>query len=95
MSAAILDQIYRLTEQLTPEENLQLIEHLQAKMPQQFDGTVTRDMLLAEHERLKAAGAFDNIESLYGKYANPDAPDLSEEALHATIREIRDQWDEL
>lgn len=87
------EQVYKLAEQLPVEEQIDLAEKLRSKIPRKFTGQVTREMLLAEHERLKAVGAFDNVESLYGKYANPDA-DVSHEDLLATIREIRDQWKE-
>ena len=56
-------------------------------------GSVTREQLMAEFERKRQTGVFENAESLYGKYANPNA-DVSSEDLLATIREIRDQWKE-
>jgi hypothetical protein len=93
MSDMVLEQILELAKQLTPEENQELIDHLQSRIPHQFSGMVTRETLLAEHERLKSVGAFDNVESLYGKFGRPGV-DISEEELNATIREIRDQWKE-
>ena len=75
------EQVYQLAEQLKEEEQAALAEKLLAKRPRKFTGQVTREMLLAEHERLKAAGAFENVESLYGKYANPDV-DVNEEELN-------------
>jgi hypothetical protein len=93
MSDMVLEQIIEMAKQLTPEENQELIERLQSRVPRQFSGMVSREVLLAEHERLKLAGAFDNVESLRGKFARPDL-DISEEELNATIREIRDQWKE-
>lgn len=86
------EQVYQLAEQLPLEEQLDLAEKLRAKVPRKFAGKVTREMLLVEHARLKSAGAFENVESLYGKYASPD--DVNQEDLLATIREIRDQWKE-
>ena len=85
-----LEQVYKLPEQLPIDEQMDLAEKLRSKVPRKFTGQVTREMLLAEHARLKAVGAFDNVESLYGKYAAPNA-DASNEDLLATIREIRDQ----
>ena len=85
-----LEQVYKLAEQLPKDEQMDLAEKLRSKVPRKFTGQVTREMLLAEHARLKAVGAFDNVESLYGKYAVPNA-DASNEDLLATIREIRDQ----
>ncbi len=77
------EQVYELAEQLPLDEQLNLAEKLRAKIPRKFTGKVTREMLLAEHARLKSVGAFEHIESLYGKYANPDA-DVSSDDLLAT-----------
>ncbi len=85
------EQVYQLAEQLSLDEQLDLAEKLRAKVPRKFTGKVTREMLLAEHARLKSVGAFENVESLYGKYANTDV-DIKHDDLLATIREIRDQW---
>ncbi len=87
-----LEQVYELAEQLKFEDKVQLVARLRQKINQSTGG-VTREQLLAEFERKKTAGAFDNAESLYGKFANSEV-DISEEELHATIREIRDQWKE-
>jgi len=55
----------------------------------------TREELIQELAMLHAVGAFDNVESLYGKYANSDVPDMSAEAFHAELNaeasEFRDQ----
>jgi hypothetical protein len=92
MSAAILDQIFELAEQLTPEEKLALAIQLQVPMSEDTDEEVTREQLIAELEQLRAAGAFDNVESLYGKFANP-AVDLSQEDLDAYLHEISTAWE--
>jgi hypothetical protein len=80
--------VLELAKQLTPEEQTALIETLRAKQR----GQVTREMLMAEFERRKAAGLFENAESLYGKYANPDI-DISAEQLEADIREAATEWE--
>jgi hypothetical protein len=54
----------------------------------------TREELIDELNELRAAGAFKKAESLYGKYANPDAPDVSEEAFHAQMHEIATEWEQ-
>jgi hypothetical protein len=86
--AANYAQVLELAKQLTPEEQTALIETLRAKQR----GQVTREMLMAESERRKAAGLFENAESLYGKYANPDI-DISAEQLEADIREAATEWE--
>ena len=85
-----LEQVYKLAEQLPLDEQMDLVEKLRSKVPRKFTGQVTREMLLAEHVRLKADGAFNYVESLYGKPVIPKA-DVSHEDLLATIREIRDR----
>jgi hypothetical protein len=86
------EQVYHLAEQLPLSEQLRLMPQLRQKVSYS-SGSVTREQLLAEFERKKQAGVFENAESLYGKYANPNA-NVSQEDLQATIREIRDQWKE-
>lgn len=92
MSDVTFEQVLEMAEQLTAEERARLIERLQAKIPRKFTGQVTREMLLAEHERLVAAGAFENVESLYGKFANPEV-EISEEELNAYLHEIGTEWE--
>ena len=92
MSDALLEQIIQLSGQLTSDESVRLMEHIQAKLPQKQPGTVTRDTLLAEHERLMAAGAFDHVESLRGKYMNPDI-DLTKEEIQAYLQDIGTAWE--
>jgi hypothetical protein len=87
------EQVYQLAEQLKEEEQTALAEKLLAKRPRKFTGQVTREMLLAEHERLKAGGAFEHVESLRGKYANP-AVDVSEEELNEYLIQVGREWEE-
>jgi hypothetical protein len=82
------EDVLELAKQLKPEEQTALIEYLRARQT----GQVTREMLLAEFERRKAAGLFENAESLYGKFAEPYV-ELSEEELEATIREASTEWE--
>lgn len=86
------EQVYKLAEQLPPDEQLLLIAQLRQKVSHRL-GSVTREELLAEFERKRQAGVFEKAESLYGKYANPNS-DVSSEDLQVTIRQIRDQWKE-
>jgi hypothetical protein len=92
MAGVTFEEVLEMAEQLTAEERARLVKELQAKIPRKFTGRVTREMLLAEHERLKAAGAFENVESLYGKYFNPNV-DISAEELDAYLHEIGTEWE--
>jgi hypothetical protein len=74
------DQILRAAEGLTPNEQAALIAYLQSRATASSGG-VTRESVLAEFERRKAAGAFDKAESLKGKFAHP--------ALDLTFEEIQ------
>ena len=82
------EDVLELAKQLKPEEQIALIEYLRARQ----SGQVTREMLLAEFERRKSAGLFENAESLYGKFAEPRV-DITEEALETTIREASTEWE--
>lgn len=54
----------------------------------------TREELIDELDNLRAAGAFKNVESLYGKYANPNAPEMTEEAFHAQLHAMATEWEQ-
>jgi hypothetical protein len=54
----------------------------------------TREELIQELNDLRAAGAFENLESLYGKYANSNTPELSEEDFHADLNVIATEWEQ-
>lgn len=54
----------------------------------------TREELVTELENLRAAGAFDNVESLYGKYANPSVPAMTEDEFHADLHAIATEWEQ-
>ena len=54
----------------------------------------TREQLIDELNTLRAAGVFEDTQSLYGKYANPNAPEMSEEELHAELHAIATEWEQ-
>ncbi|MDX2136679.1 MAG: hypothetical protein SF123_01195 [Chloroflexota bacterium] len=54
----------------------------------------TRDELIAELQAKRVAGQFDHVESLYGKFANPDVPDVSEEEFHAQMHALATEWEQ-
>jgi hypothetical protein len=92
MSDVTFEQVYELAKQLPSEEQVLLVESLQANWSTELDYGVTREQLLAEMEELKASGAFDNVESLYEKYANPEV-DISFEDLQSYLHEIGTEWE--
>ncbi len=93
MSAVTLEQVVRLAEQLDAADRAALVQRLQATLPLESGLAVTRDMLLAELEQLRAAGAFAGAESLRNKYADPPL-DLGDEELRASIREFSTEWEQ-
>jgi hypothetical protein len=90
MSALSYDEIVRLAEQLPPGERFALALHLLATA--QSAGQVTLETIQAEHARRRAAGAFEQAESLRNKYAEPGL-DLSEDDLRAGLSEFATDWE--
>ena len=82
------EEVLELAKQLKPEEQAALIETLRARTT----GRVTREMLLAEFERRKAAGDTGNDTLYFGKYANPKV-NISTEELEATLHEAATEWE--
>jgi hypothetical protein len=93
MSAVLYDEVLRLARQLSADERAALIQQLQATLPEPESGRVTRDMMIVELEHLRATGAFENVESLRNKYADPPLT-LSDEELNASLHEIASEWEE-
>lgn len=54
----------------------------------------TRAELIDELNNMQGAEAFKKAESLYGKYANPNVPEMSEEAFHAQMHQIATEWEQ-
>lgn len=92
MSDVTFEQVLELAKQLPSDERAELVDQLQDTLPRKLAGRVTREMLLEEHARLKAAGAFNHVESLYGKYANPKV-DVSFEEMQAYLHEVGTEWE--
>ena len=94
MNSLSFDQILRAAKQLSPKEKDDLIAHLRAEgeaVPSER-GTMLRAKMMAEFEQLKAAGAFENLESLQGKFAragaHPDAEDVE-----SYLRNLNTEWE--
>jgi hypothetical protein len=95
MNSLSFDQILRAAKQLTPQEKDNLIAHLRAgeeDSPSEH-GMLLREKLMAEFDRRKAAGAFDQLESLKGKFAragtHPNAEDVE-----SYLQSLNTAWEE-
>ncbi len=93
MGTVTLEQVVRLAEQLDAHDRAVLVRRLQATLLPEGGSGVTRDMLLAEHQHLRTAGAFERVESLRNKYAEPPL-DVSDDDLRASIREFSTEWEQ-
>jgi hypothetical protein len=93
MGAVTLEQVIRMAEQLDAHDRAALVQRLQATLLPEGSLQVTRDMLLAELEQLRAAGAFEGVESLRNKFAEPPS-ELNDEDLRASIREFSTEWEQ-
>lgn len=93
MASAALEQAIKLVDQLSAAERTALIAYARSTLPTLESPPLTREMLLAGHQALLAAGAFENVESLRNKYARPDL-DLSFEALQAILHEAATEWEQ-
>jgi hypothetical protein len=86
MADLTFDEIVEAAQKLTDAQKALLVRRLQFT-------NITRELLIAETNLLRATGAFENVESLRNKYARPDL-DLTEEELLATLHEIATEWEE-
>ncbi|MEO1669103.1 MAG: hypothetical protein AAFU54_31035 [Chloroflexota bacterium] len=86
MAELSFDEILEASLRLAPEQKLKLADALRVDSP--------RDLLLSELARRKAYGAFERAESLFGKYARPQQPDVSEDELNTYLHSIRTEWEE-
>ena len=57
------------------------------------DSSITLEIILAEHSRRLAEGAFESNTSLADRWAKPDL-DLSDEELAATLNQIGSEWEQ-
>jgi hypothetical protein len=71
---------------------LSFIMSLAAAFASQRSSRVTRETLLAELEQLRSEGAFEGVESLRNKYADPPL-ELSDNELRAGIRAFSKEWE--
>ena len=90
MAEMTFQEILLAAQKLNPQQKALLAHSLEAPPP---DMGPTRDELIAELETLRASGAFDNVESLRNKYANPTLDALTDAQLSADIHEAATEWE--
>lgn len=90
MADITFDEIVQAARKLSPQQKSLLARSLE--LPP-LDIGPTREDLIAELEMLRESGAFDNVESLRNKYANPALSDLTDEQLAADIHEAATEWE--
>lgn len=104
-----LDDVLKLAEQLDPEQQNLLIYRLRVKQMRDAQahkqttetsterlGTTqspSREELLRDVEKLRQQPVHPDS-SLLGKYANPNVPDMTEEAFHAELHTIAAEWEQ-
>lgn len=84
MADITFEDIIQAVPKLNPQQKALLVQTLEMLS---LDSGPTREELIAELKLLHARGAFNNVESLRNKYANPVLDNLTDEQLLADIRE--------
>jgi hypothetical protein len=84
------EEILQAAQKLNPQQKALLAQSLEIPP---LDMGPTREELIAELEALRAAGAFDHVESLRNKYANPALDALTDAQLSADIHEAATEWE--
>src|SRR5260221_14649229 len=107
---APLEKVIKLAEQLTPQQQTLLIYRLRVKQMQErisgkpaesaanyqsIEGyqSPSRKELLHDAETLCSTPVRPG-DSLLGKYANPNLPDVSEDEFYAQIHAIATEWEQ-
>jgi len=106
MADISFEAVAHLAEQLPPDQQQRLITHLRRKQAEarssevlravqsMLESSPMREELVDDLEHLRQQGAFHNTESLYGKFANPNAPEMSEDEFHAQLRALTTEWEQ-
>jgi hypothetical protein len=87
MAEITFEDLVRAAQKLSPEQKAALVHSLKFES----EISLTREQAIAELEALRAAGAFEHVESLYGKYARPGV-EVSEEELNTYLHQIGTEW---
>ena len=90
MADITFEEILQAAQKLNPQQKAMLAQSLKITP---LDVGPNREELIAELEVLRSVGAFDNVESLRNKYANPALDALTDEQLSADIHETSTEWE--
>jgi hypothetical protein len=101
---ATLEEVVKLAEQLNPEQQNLLIYRLRVKQMEEQTSPETPQPAPSRHSPMRADLIRDTEKlrkteirpgsSLLGKYAYPDAPEVSEEEFHAQMHAIATEWEQ-
>lgn len=83
------EQVVRAVHRWRPEQKAALLTTLQNE---QTASELTREQLIAELDALRAAGAFDHVDSLRDQYPSPALNGVSDQQLRAAIREAATEY---
>jgi bacterioferritin-associated ferredoxin len=83
------EQVVRAVHRWRPEQKAALLTTLQNE---QTAPELTREQLIAELDALRAAGAFDHVDSLRDQYPSPALNGVSDQQLRAAIREAATEY---
>jgi hypothetical protein len=83
------EELVQAVHQLPTAQKSALIHSLRDDTA--FNAPLTREQALLELQALRLAGAFDGVESLYGKYEH--LVDVSDDELNAYLCEIGNAWE--
>jgi hypothetical protein len=92
MAEITFEEVYTLVKRLPRAEQQILVERVREELHPAPDYGIMAEELDAELLNLRASGAFEGVESLYGAFANPNL-DLSEAALNAYLYEVGTEWE--
>jgi hypothetical protein len=91
MADLTFEQVLEAAERLSAAERAALVERLRATLDD-TELPLTRHRLIAELAQKRAEGAFEQIESLYGKFATPGV-EWNDDELEEFLHHIRTEWE--
>lgn len=91
MANVTLDEVIQLADELSPDDRGALLLHLRRDC-EAAKRAYTREAILAEHERLRASGAFKQVESLFDRFARPELK-LTAEEIDTILHEAGTEWE--
>jgi hypothetical protein len=92
MTDVTFEEVLKLAAQLAPVERKLLAMRLEESIPETERDKTFREAMIAEHEQLRTAGAFDHTGSLFGKYASPNVTWNADE-LDSFLHQIGTEWE--